>query len=90
MVYMELLPKMDNIMHLAEVAGPFPTTRREIMRTAHAYKFDREVLQFLNLFPADELFDSQADFITRCDEVELLVLEERNASEEQTPLSPLD
>ncbi|HVX47885.1 MAG TPA: DUF2795 domain-containing protein [Candidatus Saccharimonadales bacterium] len=77
-------------MHLAEIAGPFPASRQEIMRIARNYGFDREVLHFLNLFPADEVFDSRADFITRCDEVELLVREERDAPEEQSPLSPLD
>jgi hypothetical protein len=29
------------------------------------------------LFPADEEFDSEDDFLTRCEEVEMLIREER-------------
>lgn len=89
MIHTRTLPTTDSIMHLAEVAGPFPVTRQKIAMTARHYGFDSETLRFLELFPADEVFDSREDFSVRSQELMFLMREERDMDPDY-PLSSQD
>lgn len=89
MIYAEPLPKTDRIMHLAEVAGPFPATGSDIVRTARRYNFGPDTVHFLKLFPGDVMFENREDFSVRSQELMFLIREER-AMEDEGPLSPQD
>ena len=71
------LPDMDKITRLAKLVNPFPATARRIAKFAKHYGFSRDVLDFLHYFHPREKFESRADFVTRCDEMELFIREER-------------
>lgn len=77
MVYGKALPRIDNIRWLKRLAGPFPTTAGEILEVAKVWNFSKGTIDFLKLFPLDEEFESEDDFLTRCEELELLIGEER-------------
>lgn len=77
MIYYKPLPHIDNVRWLAKLAGPYPATRQEIMDAAQDWNFSDNTIEFLRLFPADEQFKSQDEFLTRCEELELLIREER-------------
>jgi hypothetical protein len=57
---------------------PFPTTAGMILDIAKYWKFDKATIAFLERYPADLIFESEADFIDRSDELETLILEERD------------
>lgn len=78
MIYYKPLPHIDNVRWLAKLSGPYPATRQEILEAAEDWNFSDNTIEFLRLFPADEVFKNQLDFLTRCEELELLIREERN------------
>jgi len=84
MVYDNSIPRINNVRWLARLAMPFPTTAGAIMEIAQAWRFDKSTLDFLELFPPDLSFESREDFMTRCEEVELLLREEA-----ETPAEPI-
>ena len=73
MAYRGHLPSMRKLKKLADMDGPFPIKNHYIVLAAHRFKFDDDVIQFLNLFPRDEVFHSRMDFIERCEELEELI-----------------
>ncbi len=77
MTYAKPLPRIDNVLWLRKLARPFPATAGKILGIAKAWNFSAGTTDFLKLFPEDEVFDSGDDFLTRCDELELLIREER-------------
>ncbi|HUY85045.1 MAG TPA: DUF2795 domain-containing protein [Candidatus Dormibacteraeota bacterium] len=77
MIYYKPLPHIDNVRWLAKLAGPYPATRQEILEAAQDWNFSDSTIEFLRLFPADEQFKSQDDFLTRSEELHLLMREER-------------
>jgi len=77
MIYFKPLPHIDNIRWLAKLAGPYPTTRQAILEIAEVWNFSDSTLEFLRLFPPDEEFVSYDDFLLRCEELEMLIREER-------------
>jgi hypothetical protein len=77
MIYGKALPRIDNIRWLRRLVGPFPTTSGEILEIARSWNFSRGTIDFLKLFPRDEEFTSEDDFLTRCEEVEMLMREEQ-------------
>jgi len=77
MTYFKPLPHIDNVRWLAKLAGPYPTTRQAILETAELWKFSDNTLEFLMLFPPDEEFTDHQDFLSRCEELEMLIREER-------------
>lgn len=83
MIYSKPLPRMDSLELLANKLGRFPMTRREVSKTAKNRGFRRSVLDFIKLFPEDETFETRLDFITRCEELELFIREERNLPDER-------
>lgn len=89
MIYTEPLPRTSEIARLAGSIRSFPTTRQAITTTAASRGFDKDTQNFLELFPPGVRFDSRDDFITRCEELELLLREEA-AADEETLLSSQD
>lgn len=77
MIYYKPLPRIDNVRWLAKLAGPYPATRQEITEAAQDWNFSENTIEFLRLFTPDEVFKSQGDFLARCEELELLLREER-------------
>jgi len=82
MIYFKTLPHIDNIRWLAKIAGPYPASRQTIEAVARDWNFSDNSIEFLRLFPKDEEFASQEDFLTRCEEVEILIRQEREAPAE--------
>jgi hypothetical protein len=63
---------------LKQLARPFPTTTDRIIYLATAWNFDSSTLDFLKLFPKDEVFENEDDFMVRCEELKLMIREEQN------------
>lgn len=90
MNYTQPLPKLENFSWLARMVGPFPMPAGVIRRAAESLKLNKSVSNFLKLFPEDEEFESRADFLTRCEDLELIIREERNMQSEPLILSQED
>lgn len=60
----------------------FPAARRRIVVSAQSMGFPSTVISFLRRFPKGEQFDCAADFMARCEEIELLQHEEQESPEE--------
>lgn len=82
MMYTKPLPRIDNILWLAKLARPFPTTADEILTIAKKWHFSRSTIDFLKSFPKDEEFKNIEDFVTRSEELELMICEERKMPRE--------
>jgi hypothetical protein len=89
MIYNKPVPRINNVRWLARLSMPFPTTAGFIMQTAEDWRFDQSTLDFLARFPQDLIFKSREDFLTRCEELELLLQEEMESPAEPM-LSPQD
>jgi hypothetical protein len=76
------LPHVDNILWLIRVSAPFPTTAGSVLDRARLWNFSRSTRDFLGRFPADEVFQSRVDLLTRCEELELFLHEERDMPQE--------
>ena len=77
MTYKTVLPRIDNILWLSNLARPFPKTAGEILDIALSWKFSKSITDFLKLFPRDEVFENGEDFVTRLEELEMMIREER-------------
>lgn len=89
MVYNNARPHIDNILWLARLSMPFPATAGNIAEVARAWRFSANTLDFLQLFPRDEIFSSREDFMTRCEELKLLIREQAEMPQAAV-LSPQD
>ena len=83
MVYEKQLPRVRELLHLSRVAKPFPATRKLISSVALRWGMSEAVIDFLKLFPQDLVFNSRAEFITKCEELELFIEQERKIPEER-------
>ena len=83
------LPRNQGLIRLANEAGSFPMTARDVRRNARVLGFSMRVLAFLKRFPDDARFESHQDFLDRCLELEVLLREKHNAPHERTS-SPQD
>jgi hypothetical protein len=82
MIFNRPIPRINNIRWLSRLAMPFPTTAGEIAVVAADWRFDKSTLEFLTLFPEDVVFESREDFLTRVEDLELLLQEEVTAQPE--------
>ena len=78
-MYTKPLPSMDKIKKLAKLTAPFPADTAKLVHYAKRNNFGKEVVDFMNHFPYDEIFESQGDFLARCEGIEFLISEEREA-----------
>lgn len=83
MAYLKSLPRMSKLVWLAKLARPFPATAGDILKTARKWSFSHSTTGFLQLFPKEEEFKNMDDFLTRCEELELFIREERQMPAER-------
>lgn len=76
MKYNKQLPPVRNLLTIAKDVH-FPASRQEVEDIARSWGFTSVMTDFLDLFPADEIFISKVDFMTRCEELEMLINQER-------------
>jgi hypothetical protein len=81
MKYTKKLPPVRYILSLAQ-DSTFPASGSELLRTAMTWGFPRSVIEFVSLFPKDEIFKSRTEFETRSEELEMLINEERSMPKE--------
>lgn len=81
-MYTGKLPGMDRLGRLVRLAGPFPATARRLVFYAKHFGFGRDVVSFLHLFKPGEIFASRADFINRCNELEIFISQAREMPKE--------
>lgn len=81
MKYNKQLPPVRNLLTIAKDAR-FPASRQEVEDIARSWGFTRVMTDFLDLFPADEIFESKVDFMTRCEELEMFINQEREMPKE--------
>lgn len=60
----------------------FPASSRLLQRAAEDRGLAEHVIAFVSLFPADEVFVDRTDFLTRCEELKLFILEQRKMPKE--------
>lgn len=82
MVYNKPLPRIDKVLALSELVKSFPATVREIAELAKTRGFSQSLQDFIRLFPDDGTFEDADDFLSRCQELEVLIHEERKAQYE--------
>lgn len=78
----QVSPHIDNILWLTKVSGPYPVSCEDIQLTAEAWNFSNNTIEFLKLFPKDEIFNSREDFLNRYEKLEALVRQRQVAAEE--------
>ncbi len=76
MVYNKKLPPVRQLLSLAQHTR-FPATRAAAVQVANGLGSPQTVIDFLKLFPSEETFASRDEFMTRCEELELLIGQER-------------
>ena len=76
MTYDRPLPPMRNLKKLATWDGPFPMKGYRMVIGANRYGFDDDTIHFLQLFPHDAVFRSRDDFLKRCQDLELFIVQE--------------
>lgn len=81
-MYTKQLPNLRDMERLSTLVRSYPVTRAQIVRVARMWNFRPEVVSFLRQFPADQLFDSRIDFVTRTEEVSLLIRQEWESPKE--------
>ncbi|HET8671392.1 MAG TPA: hypothetical protein VFM05_12430 [Candidatus Saccharimonadales bacterium] len=79
MTFNKKLPSIRTLRSLASIDGPFPIKNRHVILAAQRFYFNDNVVEFLRLFPRDQVFHSRDEFIERCQQLELLIQEERRA-----------
>lgn len=81
-MYTKQLPNNQDIVRLGTLIRSYPTTRAHIVRVARMWNFKPEVISFLRQFPADQRFDSRTDFVSRIQELSLLVRQQWESPKE--------
>ena len=75
-MYTKSLPHTADIAWVSTRVAPYPARRAEVVRIARRWNLPDSVIEFLRQFPADELFTSRADLVTRCENLALLIRQE--------------
>jgi hypothetical protein len=75
MVYTQNLPRIDVLDDLARKIGPFPETAYHIGDKARYLGYSQEIIAFLRLFDPYHMFSSKREFLTNCEELEILISE---------------
>lgn len=82
MTYTKNLPNTKDIAWLSKLMTSYPTTRSEIVRMARRWNLPETVIAFMRQFPADAIFDSRADLVSRCEGLALLIRQEWESPKE--------
>lgn len=78
MTYVKQLPRTGQLLALAHQIT-FPASQAEIISIAKSLGYGASLINFIRLFDGDEVFSSTDDFMNRCEELELLIGEEKKA-----------
>jgi hypothetical protein len=70
MTYDRPLPSIRQLKKLAEWDGPFPLKSYRMVISAERYGFDENLIQFLQLFPHNTVFQNRDDFVEQCQDLE--------------------
>lgn len=81
-VYTTPLPRLRDLLKVGQAVNYFPATRNTVLRAAVMVDAPEEVIEFLLHFPSYATFDSRSNFMLKCEELELLINEERLAEPE--------
>ena len=81
MSYTKRLPQLSGLARLSDYAL-FPATVAELRGVAYKHKASQSIIDFLALFSPGDSFGSRQDFLTSCEELELLIREERKMPRE--------
>jgi len=73
MTYDGPLPTIRRLKKLAEWSGPFPMKSHHMVIDAERFRFDSTTIQFLQLFPHDEVFENRTDFLCHCASLETTI-----------------
>lgn len=82
MRYTKQLPKHRDLERLSTFVVYYPAAQKEFLEAAQTWGMGDDVIELIKQFPSDEIFDDRYDFLNRCDELELIVQEERDAPRE--------
>ena len=77
-----LIPHIGNVNLLKQLARPFPVAAGDVLGIAQLWGFSDSTIRFLKLFPEDEMFESEDDFLTRAEELESMMLQEQDMPRE--------
>ncbi len=89
MIYTQNLPRIDILGKLVSQLGPFPENAYHIGDMARHLGYDQDIVTFIRLFDPQHIFGSKQEFLTNCEELEMLIGEMRNMPDEGY-LSPQD
>lgn len=84
MVYTQNLPRIDILGQLAAKLGPFPDTAYHIGNAARDLGYGQEIIAFLRMFDPHHMFSSKREFMTNCEELEILIREASRLREAKT------
>lgn len=84
MTYPKKLPSSDDLLKLNKSVRSFPITTEAIVAIAKEQALNKSTLEFLQLFPPNEVFNTSDDFQKRSELLQILIQEER-----ETPSEPL-
>jgi len=84
MVYGRAYPRIDNIRWLRALARPYPVTASEVLEIAKRWHFSTGTIDFISLFPSDLIFMDEADFVRKCQEVELFIESDQSLADLRT------
>ena len=76
MIYQSKLPGEQTLLRLARIVQ-FPTTIEPIIRSAQERGSATSTIKFLQLFDPKDIFQSRVDFMNQCEEVKMLIRQER-------------
>jgi hypothetical protein len=83
MKHNKVLPAVHELLNLANNIS-FPASRDDIAESAKRSGLPDTMVEFLNLFDAELIFDSKVDFMTRCEELEMFLEQEAETPKEIT------
>lgn len=82
MPYIRKLPATRHLLKLARNIG-FPVTAGYAAKLSHDLQLPQDLTDFLLTFPKDEIFQSRIDFMTRCEELEILIQQQITSPHER-------
>lgn len=73
------LPKVQFFLSLAADTD-FLATSQQIYEVARYCKYPKIIIDFLKLLPKNKVFESRFNFVTKCEELELLISKQSRLS----------
>ena len=87
MITISKLPSLLELNRLAKAVDNFPITASQVTELSQDKSFNDSVTSFYSTFPANEVFESYDDLLTRSEQVQIMNAEQPDQPWEAT-LSP--